>query len=329
MNIPIVDLHCDLLSYLVRVPGATPFKRDDIGCSIPALEEGNARLQVMAIYNASDKCSSDLGIRQARIFQNLLSEYPDQLTLVNDATALNGVTTSSKIGMVAAIENASGFCEEDEPLENGLTKLEEIIKTTGRILYIGMTHHLENRFGGGNTTQVGLKDDGRALLDYMSGRRIALDLAHTSDPLAYDILDHITKRNLDIPLIASHSNYRKVWDHPRNLPDDLALEVINRKGLIGVNFLRAFLNNDDPNALYDHLNYGIKLGGDDAVCFGADYFYTKSHPDPSRMPFFFPEHHDAGCYPSIIKGLSERVSGEITAKISHKNALNFIKNIWS
>ena len=121
--------------------------------------------------------------------------------------------------------------------------MERIIDNVGNLFYIGLTHHLENRFGGGNFSKAGLKDDGKALLDYLDNKQIAVDFSHTSDALAYDILEYISKKNLKIPILASHSNYRPNFDHPRNLPDDIAKEIINQKGLIGLNFVRAFVNN--------------------------------------------------------------------------------------
>ena len=70
---------------------------------------------------------------------------------------------------------------------------------------------------------------------------------------------------------------------PRQLIlDDLAKEIIKRKGIIGVNFLRAFLHNDDPNVFYEHILHGTKIGGENAMCFGADYFFA-SQPDPKRV----------------------------------------------
>jgi membrane dipeptidase len=209
-----------------------------------------------------------------------------------------------------------------------LKKLEDIIYNTEKILYIGFTHNGENRFGGGNATKVGLKEDGKTLLNYLNGKKIAVDFSHTSDALAFDILDYVTKFNLDIPVMASHSNFRKIFNHPRNLPDEIALEIIKRKGLIGINFLRAFLNDKNPNVIYDHILYGINAGGAHSICFGADYFYTDSHPDQSRKPFFFKEHENAACYPSILKGLSGQISPEVLENISHKNAIHFIQRIW-
>ncbi|MES2678967.1 MAG: membrane dipeptidase [Bacteroidota bacterium] len=327
MRYPVVDLHCDLLSYLEARPGADPEQKGEIGCNFSDLEAGGIKLQVMAIYTATEKGSAQIGLNQSRIFQNLISKYDQRLSLLTEPGALKSVSSGAKWQVIAAIENASGFCEEHEPLMDGFKRLEEIISQTGQILYIGLTHHGENRFGGGNTTKTGLKPDGKILLDYLHGKKIALDLSHTSDALAYEIFNHLSKHDLDIPVIASHSNYRKVFDHPRNLPDDIAKEIIKRKGLIGVNFLRAFLNNDDPNAIYDHIQYGISLGGEKAICFGADYFYTGKHPDQTRVPFYFKEVENASCYPFILERLHKVLSEKQLQGLSHGNAFDFISRI--
>ncbi len=59
-----------------------------------------------------------------------------------------------------------------------------------------MTHHTENRFGGGNFSEVGLKEDGKVLLDYLTDKNIVIDLAHTSDALAFGILNYIDHKKL-------------------------------------------------------------------------------------------------------------------------------------
>lgn len=328
MNHPVIDLHCDLLAHLIAMPNPDPFSRERIGCSFPALAEGNVKLQVMAIYTATEKGSTALAVKQSETFASLLDKYPNDCALVNDLSSLNGIAKSSKLGMIAAIENASGFCEEEEPLEVGLERLEQIIRNVTRVLYIGLTHHAENRFGGGNNSKAGLKEDGKKLLHYLNGRKIAVDFSHTSDALAQDILDFISEYGLDIPILASHSNYRKVFNHVRNLPDAIAKEIILRGGLIGINFLRAFVNNDNPNALYDHINHGVELGGNNSICFGADFFDTSDHPDQSRIPFYFDEHQDASRYPSILESISEQVSPNLLKRISFQNAVNYITRIW-
>lgn len=328
MNPTVIDVHCDLLSYLQDAPHPDPFQKDSIGCSFPALQEGNVKLQVMAIYSSTGKGSTELALKQSQSFADLLRDHTDRVYLVNETGLLPGISESSKTGMLAAIENASCFCEEDEPMDSGFNKLETIIKNTSGIFYIGLTHHAENRFGGGNATMAGLKEDGKVLLDYLDGKKIAVDLSHTSDRLAYEILDYIVKGSLEVPAIASHSNFRSIYNHPRNLPDDIAKEIVRRNGLIGINFLRAFLNPADQESLYDHIQYGVSIGAAGSLCFGADYFYTDSHPDQTRKPFFFKEHDNASCYPSILEKLSERLLPEDTEGISNKNVLNFLGRLW-
>ncbi len=326
MNNTIIDLHCDLLAHMLDNPD--PFDRSGIGCSFPALAEGNVKLQVMAIYTATEKGSTKLAVKQSEIFASFLEKYKVDCELVSDIESLSKISTSPKLGMIAAIENASGFCEEDEPLEDGFKRLEQIIANVQRILYIGLTHHPENRFGGGNNSNVGLKEDGKKLLQYLDGRKIAIDFSHTSDALAYDILEYLDEYKLDIPILASHSNYRSVWEHNRNLPDDLATKIIERGGLIGVNFLRAFVNNDNHLALCAHINHGLKLGGENAICFGADYFSTDKHPDRSRVPFYHPKHKDATCYPSLLETIAKEVSPDSIEGISSQNVMRYLNRIW-
>ena len=324
-NLPIVDLHCDLLVYLLEAPGADPAGTGDMGATIPYLQRGGVKLQVMAIYTDIRPGSSQRAWHQAQLYCSLLKDYGDYLHPISRQEHLQQVITSNKIGTMVALENASGLSEVGEPLDKAFERLEALEQKVGRIFYIGMTHHTENRFGGGNYSEAGLKDDGKALLDYISGRNIVIDLAHTSDAMAEDIFTYTEQRNLKIPIIASHSNFRRVWDHKRNLPDEFVQELIRRKGLIGMNFLRAFLNDSRPEALLEHLQYGIAQGAEDLLCFGADFFYTKDHPDQSRNPFYFPEHKNAGKYPALLAQLaSSGLSAAQLRKISYENVYRFM-----
>ena len=74
--LPIIDLHCDLLSYLATVDGAEPFKTDDIGCAVPFLREGNVKLQVLASYVPTNDTSAEVAADQYRRY-NGPSQSPD------------------------------------------------------------------------------------------------------------------------------------------------------------------------------------------------------------------------------------------------------------
>jgi membrane dipeptidase len=316
---PIVDLHCDLLAYLSDVEGATPIDdNDDIGCSLPKLYEGYVALQTMAIYSATGPESVASGIKQSDIFASMMEEYPDLVVAFDDT---NDILSDGRTVCIAAIENASGFCDEHQSLDDGFNQLEYIREQTGSLLYISMTHDHENRFGGGNTTAIGLKPDGEVLLDYLDGQCIAIDLAHTSDALAYDILKYIDSKHLDIPVMASHSNMRSVQNHARNLPDELVQEIIRREGIIGINFYREFVAPDNPWALIEHIQYALDQGGERAVCFGTDYFFNPNGED------FFLEFGDSRTIQVLVGELYDCLEENQVTRLCYGNALEFIQRV--
>jgi membrane dipeptidase len=329
MQIPVIDTHCDILSYLAKIPNAAPDKSEDIACSIPLLQKGNVKMQVCAIYTDVKPGSMELATKQAYKYREMLMTHGNEIIQADDEF-LKNLSLDSKIGAVTAIENAAGLADEKVPISSAFEQLDLLIRLTGRMAYISLTHHTENRFGGGNYTEgIGLKDDGKKILDYISGKKIAIDLSHTSDLLAEGILNHIDSQNLDIPVIASHSNFRSLWKHKRNLTDEFAKEVVKREGIIGINFLRAFLDMEKPERIYEHILYGFDIGAEDQMCFGADFFYTQDFPDPSRHPFYFPIVENASKYPSILNKLAENLSISQLEKLAYKNCQRFFVNLWT
>jgi microsomal dipeptidase-like Zn-dependent dipeptidase len=322
-------MHCDLLSYLAKIPGANPYEKGEIACAIPWLQAGNVRMQILAIYTDVRPESMNLATRQAQIFSNLLEKHENDLAFA-DIDFLQNWDKQNRVGIKASVENAAGFGNETASWDEIYRQFDFILEKVKSLAYISLTHHTENRFGGGNYTKgIGLKDDGKKLLDYMAGKSIPVDLSHTSDMLAEGILNHIDSNNLDIPVIASHSNFREIWNHPRNLTDEFAKEIIHRGGIIGVNFLRAFLDPEVPERLFEHILRGFELGGEKAICFGADYFYTKDFGDPARLPFYFPLAENASKYPSLLDSLEGKLGATELEGLAYRNSLEFYQKIQS
>jgi len=167
------------------------------------------------------------------------------------------------------------------------------------------------------------------LLEYLDNKQIAIDLSHTSDYLAYDILNYIDAKGLKIKPIASHSNFRKIANQPRNLPDEIAKEIIHREGVIGLNFVKAFVGKHHPDDFVRQVDYARSLGGLDHYCFGADFFYDKDMPIALHpfMPFFFPRFSTSACYPDLINYLNEVFTKKELEKIANKNFADFLVRI--
>jgi microsomal dipeptidase-like Zn-dependent dipeptidase len=327
-SFPIIDLHCDLLTYLSRKEGATINDIHEIGAALPHLQAGNVVHQVMAIFAFTKPGSVEFGKGQIEEFKKLNEgDYFEIVSTKADSLNLD----RQNIGMTAAIESASVLCEEDEAIGLAMSRLDEIVRACKKLFYISFTHHTENRFGGGNySDNIGLKKDGEQLLEYMDGKSIAIDFAHASDQLMIDALNYIDQHQLKVPVMASHSNFRKHWEHVRNLPDELAQEIVIRKGLIGMNFLRNYIHETQPEHLLEHIKYGLNEIAEDALAFGADYFDTKAITDPERQPLFFEAHENASKYPMLLNDLvQDSVEENKLRKLSNQNVLDFINRNWA
>ena len=299
----VADFHCDLLSYLVEKEGRTLFDPES-QVSLPLLEKGGVIEQTFPIFTETSSDSVLLGIKQFEIFTHL-----------------------PKMALTAylAIENSSSFCLEKEPLEQGLLRLESWWKRHP-IVYLSLTWNEENRFGGGANTKVGLKEDGRVLLQWMSGKKIAVDLSHASDSLAEEILKEI--ETLHVTPIASHSNFRTVCSHLRNLPDHLAEAIAGRGGIIGLNLVRYFLGSDGPEDLLKHIRHAQKLGIADQLCLGADFF-SEIDVAPERAflkPFFYEGFSTPACYSKLYQILRAAFSEEFIENLMFRRLKRFLES---
>lgn len=322
MTIPVCDLHCDLLSFLVMKENRdSHFEQSR--CSFPQLQGGGVHLQTLAIYCPTETHSTELGLRQLNAYKTLPQAF---IPLKESRFPLN--CEKNALYVLPSLENASTFAEESEPLSRALSRFEYFCQEAGPFLYVSLTWNTENRFGGGNATQIGLKKDGEALLEHLEGRGIAIDFSHTSDALACDILNHIEKKGLKLPVMASHSNFRSVTSHPRNLPDEIAKEIAKRNGIIGINLFRAFVGEQFEDSLVKIVSHAHKLDIHNALCFGADFFCDLDFVTTLKYPppFFHDNYANARCYPKIQTLLERPFSKETVENICHKNFIRFYEN---
>ena len=320
----VIDLHCDLLGSIDWSKGELDFETEKTICSIPQLERGKVALQVLAVAGVSGYDAVVSGKNQVKIYQDMLEKYPTRVGKFSDFK-----DGSEKVHCMFAIENASTLAQEKQPLSAAFERLEKYHEVE-RILYVSLTWNHENRFGGGNQSNVGLKDDGKALLELMCEKQIAIDFSHTSDALAHDLFNYIDQKGLDIPIVASHSNLRVVKNVPRNLPDEFVKEIFKRGGIIGLNFVKRFVGKG-PEDVFAHIEKAFELGGEKSLCLGADFYGEIDIPEelcPGRItPPFFAELPNSGCYSDFAKMLEKRFSEDQIESIFNKNARQFLQNI--
>lgn len=195
---------------------------------------------------------------------------------------------------------------------------------------MSLTWKQENRFGGGDLSAVGLKEDGKRLVYALKPLVNCIDLSHASDNLATDLFSFIDKENLQIPLIASHSNFRAVQNVKRNLPSDIAREIVRRGGLVGLNVITTFVG-ARIEALLDHIAFGVENGFSKHMVLGCDFFADcigRGILTDRQYPFF-DGFADSSCYPKLLKLIQKRFGKDLAEAISSTNASSFLRSFQS
>lgn len=313
----VIDLHSDLLAYLGRKEDRTDV--DALSrSSILQMKEGKVSLQVLPIYVPTEKGSVELAQKEIHAFRHLcFSKWK------RGKPYFEGL--SGCVHTLLAIENASALIEEEESLDLAFFRLQALIAEFSPLVYISLTWNGENRFGGGSGSSHGLKRDGEALLEFLSGKKIAIDLSHSSDALARDILTFIDKKGLNLPVIASHSNFRKIQNFQRNLPQEFAEEIIRRKGLIGLNLVQDFIGDPYEEKILAHIEEGLSLKGEKSLALGVDFFCVEDSSTPHTKPHFHSNYADASCLPKLVHLIEKRFGEEMAKMIAHKNFISYFK----
>jgi membrane dipeptidase len=118
-----------------------------------------------------------------------------------------------------------------------------------------------------------------------------VDLSHTSPETMNDALDVS-----DAPVIWSHAAARGVYDHTRNVPDQVLRRLHDNGGVVMVIFNPPFLT-DRPHAtvsdVADHVDHVADLAGVEHVGIGSDFDGIDSVPvgleDVATFPALFTE----------------------------------------
>lgn len=262
-----IDLHNDLLNYLLRSAERTPYD-SELNCSVAEMITGGIRFQVLPAFSLQPNNPIDL-----------VTQFNAYLDLVQSNESVYG-----EICYLWAIENAQqllGPCSFGDTIEE---KLFHFSKHSSSPVYISLTWIDENDFGGGDRTNIGLKDRGRNLIDIIADTTTAIDISHASDRLVDDIIDYREKNNLTLNIIASHSNFRKIHPVPRNLTDEVALYILRNQGLIGLCFSKNQLGTGPTLNVQDHYEYALALSKDlsTVLCLGGDMYYEKDLPEGLR-----------------------------------------------
>lgn len=266
-----------------------------------------------------------------------LSEYrrwfqlrPEKFILVSNADDIVEARRQGKLAISFDIEGMNA-------LGGQLDMLGLYYDLGVRWMLVAYNH--ANAAGGGCLDDVdnGLTFFGRAVIAEMNRIGMVVCASHTGPRTALEAIDHSSS-----PVIFSHSNCKGVYNHPRNISDEIIKACAGRGGVVGVNGFGPFLGRNDASvsAMVRHIDYLLDLVGEDSVGIALDYVFDKA-----EMTDYILEHPDA--FPAalgitadvkmvghealweIAGALSKRgYSSHTLGKIFGGNHLRIAQSVW-
>ena len=275
MNFPVFDLHCDsalaLLGPKFHATGTLRKNEFHIDLERAGILPGYA--QCFAVFTSPEEklpgrmTIEDLFERELSV---LLREINANSDLIAQAYSAEDVANNREKGLMSAIftiEGPAGFGYDP-------ALLSDMYDIGFRITNLGWNE--SGPLTGSHKTGEGLTDLGREYVKEAQRVGMLVDVSHISDQGFWDIMD-IT----EAPIIATHSNSRQVFDHSRNLTDDMFLAICRTGGVAGINMCADFIGeNATLDSVCDHVIHFMELDPSGKhIALGGDLDGVSQLPD--------------------------------------------------
>lgn len=234
------------------------------------LKKGNVNVVVVNIFTKeSNKSALNQAMVQLQLVYEVIKNNEDVI-LILDKKDLTNCINSNKLGLILSMEGFEPFAEN--------TELIHIFYRLG--VRAGMlTWNKQNIFASGPDTNESLSKKGFEAIKLMNELNMLIDVSHLNEEGFWDVIS-----NSDRPVIASHSNARALFNHPRNLSDNQIKAIADTGGVIGLVPYFSKVDSDNPSKLrlvddasetiddyIKHIEYIVDLVGYDHVAFGFDF----------------------------------------------------------
>ena len=107
---------------------------------------------------------------------------------------------------------------------------------------------------------------GKEFLQLCEDKNIILDLAHSEEREFEILLNNYNGKVLD-----SHTCFKEVFKHKRNISDSQIKNIIEKNGLIGLNFVGEFIGGNYIKDVINHILYFLNKFGDENISIGSDF----------------------------------------------------------
>lgn len=263
-QIPLFDAHCDTLSRLTLHPDEKLFEAHG-QWNLALSARCKPQAQFFAVYwDSKMPLAKYFAKRQRKTFLRNCSMAGDKVALCRTADEAREAASQRRLAAFLSLEGAELIgCSERE--------LEKWHKKGLRMVNLTWNH--ANGLSGSCAEQPeqGLTEKGRAFVRKCQELGVIVDVSHLSDAGFWDVAELYTQAKK--PFIASHSNSRAVFHHPRNLTDEQFHAIMKCHGAVGLNAYARFLGEGQvtTQTLIAHLEHFLSLGGERTVALGGDW----------------------------------------------------------
>ena len=169
----------------------------------------------------------------------------------------------------------------------------------------------------------GLTQLGQRAIKHMNKLKMIVDVSHANEKSFYDILQVSTR-----PIMATHSNARKLCNVDRNLTDQQIKAIAATGGLIGLVAAKYFVADEAENqnaaTLAKHAAYIKALTSIEHVCIGFDYMDFLAEPFGRHSMAY--DLQDASMSQHLIEALKdEGFTQQEVEMIAYQNIERFLK----
>lgn len=312
MNIPIFDLHCDTVTELLGrdFSAAISLQSNDLHVDLLRMKRYPAYAQCFAFWSTTG-LPLPKGMKPEDVFWREVSILQDQIDknacLIRQARSGDDVRKNQEEGLISAIFTLEGAAA----IGFDPAKLEKLHNLGFRISTLGWNE--SNCLTGSHISGGGLTKRGREYVKECQRLGILVDVSHISDEAFWQIMDMT-----DGPIVATHSNSRKICPVSRNLTDEMFRAVCSTGGVAGFNLCADFVGEKPTvDTCCDHIFHLLELDpAGTHIALGGDLDGISEMPDGFR---------GVQDYPKLAKRLLERGMDEtVLRQIFWSNALGVI-----
>ena len=275
MNFPVFDFHCDTALALLGEDfnQAGHLRKNQLHIDLERASKLGGYAQCFACFTTPMmedwyKVSPVVMFeREIATIQREVDKNRDMISIAYSPAEIRANQEAGKMSAILTLEGTAGFGHDP-------ALLEDLSAIGFRIVSLGWNE--QNPLTGSHMTGGGLTDMGREFVKEAQRLGMLVDVSHISDEGFWDMM-----KITEAPIIATHSNSRRIYNNSRNITDDMFRAICETGGVAGYNACDEFTGEKPTvDTICDHIFHFLELDSTGRhVALGGDLDGVSKMPE--------------------------------------------------